>query len=144
VGEYPRDARSVQDLLWVMGGDLMRMKKVLIVDDEADIRKLITSRLEAEKRFDCQDAKDGEAALKMIKMNKPDLIICDVRMPKVGGFELVGNLKKNAETRKIPVIFLTAYGSELKKTGYLATNGVSVIKGKEDIDQIVDIVNRIV
>lgn len=86
-------------------------QKILIADDERDIIDFLKYNLEKEG-FDVLSAKNGVEAVAQAKKN-PHLILLDVMMPEMDGLEVVRVLKKNASTAKIPVIFLTARGSEL-------------------------------
>jgi len=86
-------------------------QKILIADDERDIIDFLKYNLEKEG-FDVLTAKNGIEAVAQAKKN-PSLILLDVMMPEMDGLEAVRTLKKNSTTAKIPVIFLTARGSEV-------------------------------
>jgi two-component system alkaline phosphatase synthesis response regulator PhoP len=86
-------------------------QKILIADDERDIIDFLKYNLEKEG-FDVLTAKNGIEAVAQAKKN-PILILLDVMMPEMDGLDVVRTLKKNAATAKIPVIFLTARGSEV-------------------------------
>ncbi|MDQ3194240.1 MAG: response regulator transcription factor [Bacteroidota bacterium] len=88
-------------------------KKVLVVDDEKDIVDILKYNLERENEFEVYTAKDGKDALELIEHVTPDLILLDIMMPEVNGFEVCKQLKNNPETAKIPVIFLTAKENEI-------------------------------
>lgn len=81
--------------------------KILIVDDEPTNRKLIRLVLSNE-RYDIAEAPDGSAALEQIKANLPDLILLDVMMPELNGWEVTKILKNNPETMHIPIVLVTA------------------------------------
>ena len=81
--------------------------KLLIVDDEPLNRKLIKAALSHEQ-YDIAEASDGFAALEQIKANPPDLILLDVMMPRLDGWEVTKILKNNPETMYIPIILITA------------------------------------
>lgn len=81
--------------------------KILIIDDNDDIRNFLVEKLSP--YFEIQTAADGDSGLKLCKDSDPNLIICDVMMPGMNGFELTKSLKDNFETCHIPVILLTAY-----------------------------------
>ena len=87
-------------------------KKILIVDDEKDILDLLEFNLEAEG-YKTYKAKDGDEALQKAESKKPDLILLDIMLPKKDGFEVLRELRVNAKTSDIPVIFLTAKDSEI-------------------------------
>jgi two-component system alkaline phosphatase synthesis response regulator PhoP len=87
------------------------MAKILIVDDEPSIRFLITATLEDEG-YQLFEAVDGLEAAALIKSVQPDLIILDVMMPGLTGYELCAQLKQDPATQKIIVILVTAKGQE--------------------------------
>ncbi len=101
-------------------------KKVLLVDDEAPLRSLLKSLLEM-NGFTCLEAEDGKKGLDEARKHTPDLILLDVNMPKMNGFEVLKNLKKEKKTMNIPVIMLTtrdtqddmAQGMELYADKYI-------------------------
>jgi CheY-like chemotaxis protein len=82
-------------------------KKVLVVDDEPHVRILLKSRLEA-NGYSVTTAYGGQQALEKIKEEKPDLILLDIVMPDLNGYEVAKQLKADPETAKIPIIIFTA------------------------------------
>jgi CheY-like chemotaxis protein len=82
------------------------LPRILIVDDNADMRLLLKENLR--HAFRIEEAKDGEEAIIIAKETQPELIISDVMMPAMYGFELCENLKNDIETSHIPLILLTA------------------------------------
>ncbi|UCC67718.1 MAG: response regulator [Armatimonadota bacterium] len=82
-------------------------RKVLAVDDERHIVRLIQVNLER-AGYQVATAFDGPEALKKVEAERPDLIVLDVMMPKMDGFEVLKRLQANPETREIPVVMLTA------------------------------------
>lgn len=89
----------------------MRHPLVLVAEDERDIRELIVIALELEG-FNVVEVPNGEEAVKKAKEIKPDLILMDVRMPKMTGYEACKALKAEEATKEIPVVFLSAKGQE--------------------------------
>jgi len=81
--------------------------KILIVDDDLDAVELLTKRFRAEG-YSTSEAYDGGQALQKVKEYKPDLIILDIMMPKVDGYEVSKSLKNYDETKHIPIIMLSA------------------------------------
>lgn len=82
------------------------MKKILFIEDEQAIQKTLGDFLQ-QAGYKTINALDGEIGLRMAKAEKPDLILLDLILPKMLGFEVLKNLKKDPETKKIPVIILT-------------------------------------
>ena len=82
-------------------------KKILACDDEKNIVKLIQVNLER-AGFQVITAFDGKEALHKVLHEHPDLVVLDVMMPYMDGFEVLQNLRRHAQTRDIPVIMLTA------------------------------------
>jgi two-component system alkaline phosphatase synthesis response regulator PhoP len=82
-------------------------RKIMAVDDERHIVRLIQVNLER-SGYQVITAFDGPDALRKVESDKPDLIVLDVMMPKMDGFEVLKRLQANPETRDIPIIMLTA------------------------------------
>ncbi|MGE5681291.1 MAG: response regulator transcription factor, partial [Bacillota bacterium] len=93
--------------------------KILLVDDEPDIVEFLQYNLEQEG-FEVMTAFDGEEALLKAK-TEPDLIILDVMMPKMNGYEVCRRIRDNKNLAHIPVIFLTARSTELDEIKGLET-----------------------
>lgn len=83
------------------------LEKILIVDDDQLMRKLLGYIIK-KAGYKVSLADDGSKALKIVKKEKPDLIISDVEMPKLGGLELCQKLKENFDTKLIPIILITS------------------------------------
>ncbi|HBV98971.1 MAG: transcriptional regulator [Peptococcaceae bacterium BICA1-7] len=90
------------------------MHRILVVDDELNILELIRYNLEKDG-FIVLTASDGNTALEMAKREKPDLILLDVMLPGVDGLSACRLLRQNEDTRKIPIIMISARGEELDK-----------------------------
>ena len=86
------------------------MKKILLIDDEVDILEFLKYNLEQDN-FEVLVSNNGKDALKKIEQN-PDLIVLDIMMPEMDGFELYHQIKKNKVYQDIPIIFLTAKSGE--------------------------------
>lgn len=87
------------------------MTKILIAEDDKDIRDLVVLTLQFHG-FDVVSAEDGAAAVEKAKAANFDIILMDVRMPRMTGYEACRRLKEMEHTRNIPVIFLSAKGQE--------------------------------
>lgn len=84
--------------------------RVLVVDDDPAIRRILSQTLELED-YEVTGAADGEEALEMISGEMPDVVILDVMMPRMHGFDVLRQIRHNPETRDLPVILLTAKSS---------------------------------
>lgn len=117
------------------------MKTILFIEDESDLQKTFGDILKQEG-YKMVSALDGEAGLKLAKAQKPDLILLDIILPKVHGFEVLKKLKEDSETKDIPIIVLTNLESRsdaekalelgattyLVKTSYTLEEVISKIK----------------
>jgi len=82
-------------------------RKILAVDDERAIARLVEVNL-VRQGYEVTLAYDGLEAIEKIRLERPDLIVCDVMMPRMDGFEVLRHLKADPATRDIPIIMLTA------------------------------------
>lgn len=85
-------------------------KRILLADDQEGLRRLVTVTLGPDE-FEILHASDGEQALHVARTQRPHLILLDVAMPKLDGFQVLQQLKADQATASIPVIMLTAAGS---------------------------------
>ncbi|MCB0399843.1 MAG: response regulator [Winogradskyella sp.] len=83
------------------------MTKVLLIEDDKVLRENTAELLEL-SNFEVITAPNGELGLKSININLPDIIICDIMMPKIDGYEVLNEVSKNNKTKYIPFIFLSA------------------------------------
>jgi CheY-like chemotaxis protein len=88
------------------------MIKILIAEDERDIRELIAFSLQGLGGFNVVLASNGVEAVERATAEIPDLILMDVRMPRMTGYDACKKLKENDSTKSIPVIFLSAKGQD--------------------------------
>jgi CheY-like chemotaxis protein len=100
-------------------------RKILIVDDEPSVRRLVGTMLK--KKFLVLEAEDGSQAIDIACIEKPDLILMDIMMPKMDGYTSCYTLKQEPATRSIPIIMLTAidlklnlkFSQEIGADGYI-------------------------
>lgn len=85
----------------------MRQKKIIIVDDEKQLVSLVRLHMET-AGYEVLSAKDGEEAMDVIKKEKPDLVILDLMIPKIDGWEVCKRIREGIEFKNTPVIILTA------------------------------------
>jgi len=87
-------------------------KKILIIEDDIFLLKVIKKKLLKEK-YTVIEAKDGEQGIKSIKDEKPDLVLLDLVLPGMDGFEVLTKIKKDQELSKIPIIILSTKAKKI-------------------------------
>lgn len=94
-------------------------KRILLVDDEAPITRMMRRNLESTGRFEVLDVNDPTQALQLARQFKPDLALFDVMMPEKDGGELAADFKDDPALSRVPIVFLTAIVSrnEVNPTG---------------------------
>src|SRR3989344_3469619 len=118
------------------------MKTILFIEDESAIQKTFGEIFQQEG-YETISALDGEIGLRLAKMKKPDLILLDLILPKMNGFEVLKKLKEEEETKNIPVIVLTNLEGmedidkalELGATTYL-------VKAQYSLDEVVEKIKK--
>lgn len=112
---------------------------ILVVDDNANDRRLIRRLLRAYKNYRVFEAKDGAEALKLVADQPPDLIVTDLTMPEMDGFTLLERLKAQAETARIPVVVISAKALNAPDRDLLERFSESVwTKGDYETRELVD------
>ena len=113
-------------------------KKILLIEDEELMIDLLQRRLTKEG-YEISVARDGEEGLKVMREKGPDLVLLDIIMPKMGGFEVMEEMGKNNELKKIPVIIVSNSGQpvELDKAQKLGAKDW-LIKTEFDPQEVVD------
>ncbi|BCB08076.1 MULTISPECIES: response regulator transcription factor [Halomonadaceae] len=95
------------------------MAKVLVVDDEPNIVLSLEFLME-QAGFQVVTAYDGEAALERINDSAPDLLLLDISLPGISGFDVLEHLRRSEATAQLPVIMLTAHGRDIEREKGLA------------------------
>ncbi|KAA0014533.1 response regulator [Billgrantia pellis] len=95
------------------------MAKVLVVDDEPNI-VLSLEFLMQQAGFDVETAEDGESALAQIEVAPPDLILLDISLPGISGFDVLDQLRQHPRYTRLPIVMLTAHGREVEREKGLA------------------------
>lgn len=119
------------------------MKKILFIEDESALQKTFAEIL-TQEGYEIISALDGEVGLQMAKSQKPDLILLDLVLPRLHGFEVLKELKTSPETRDIPIIVLTNLEGigdidkaiELGATTYL-------IKAQYTLEEVVEKIKKV-
>ena len=115
---------------------------ILIAEDERDIRELIVFTLQI-SGFNVIEVPNGEEAVKKATEKKPDLILMDVRMPRMTGYEACKALKDQDSTKDIPVVFLSAKGQEAEISAGLELGAVEYFLKPFAPDELAEQVNKI-
>lgn len=102
----------------------MGKRYILVVDDDPDFVETVCMMLES-KGYEVGKAYDGIEGEDSIKKRRPDLLVLDVMMPRKNGYVLCSELKRNKETKDIPVILLTAVGEAVPTTTYSHADGMA-------------------
>ncbi len=115
---------------------------ILVAEDEKDIRDLIVFTLQI-SGFEVVDVPNGAEAVKKAPEVKPDLILMDVRMPKMTGYEACAALKAQDSTKDIPVVFLSAKGQETEISTGLEAGAEAYILKPFAPDELTQRVNEV-
>ncbi|PSB04014.1 ATP-binding response regulator [Merismopedia glauca] len=108
---------------------------ILIVDDTPENLHLLSAML-TEQGYDVRSVKTGSAALMGVQAQPPDLILLDITMPEMNGYEVCENLKSNADTREIPVIFISALNEVFDKVKAFTVGGVDYITKPFQVEEV--------
>ena len=112
--------------------------KVLMIDDEKDLCIMTKENLEAKADFDVVTTSDAQNAMNLIAEEKPDVILLDIVMPAVKGPEIIAGLKKNAETKKIPIIVVSGKGEMVfnkRKDEFKWVPNSDIVKNRGDVPE---------
>lgn len=119
------------------------MSKVLLIEDEESLRNLYTKILNA-KNYTVEAAADGEEALSVLKIFRPDVIVLDIVMPNYNGVEFLKILKNDSDLKSIPVVMLTALSEMRKITECLDMGAVGYITKDSTVEEIVQRLNFLI
>lgn len=108
---------------------------ILIVDDTAENLRVLATAL-SNQGYDVRGVINGEMALRAAQADPPNLILLDIRMPDLDGYEVCRRLKASAQTQAIPVIFLSALGDSLDKVQAFAVGGVDYITKPFQLEEV--------
>jgi CheY-like chemotaxis protein len=121
---------------------MVNKNKILIIEDEEILLNLLQKKL-SQEGYEVSVAKDGKEGLEVMKKVKPDLVLLDIVMPKMGGFEVMEKMFKNEELKKIPVIIISNSGQpvELDKAKKLGAKDC-LIKTEIDSQEVIKKVKK--
>ena len=114
------------------------MNHLLVVEDEEFLMRALKDNLEAEG-YTVDTAADGEEAMERVKKHRPDLILCDLLMPKKDGFYVLEEVKKNPEWKLVPIIVLSNLGgdAEIKRALEMGASDYFV-KSQHPIEEVIE------
>ncbi len=116
-------------------------KKILVVEDNPDALEMLSFILTGEG-FSVITAEDGLQALDLVKTHQPDLIVTDVNLPNFDGIELINRLRKEFHSSTLPIVVLSAVGSEILSDAVNAgANGV--IQKPMQIDSLLTLIKQV-
>lgn len=119
------------------------MSKIMVVEDDAALREIYSIRITAEG-YDVVSAGDGEEALAVAVREKPDLILSDVMMPKISGFDMLDILRSTPETANIKVIMMTALSADdQRERGERLGADRYLVKSQVGIEDVVNAIHEI-
>ena len=120
-----------------------KKRKILLIEDDSFLLSMYTTKFELEN-FQVVTAEDGEKGLKMVMKEAPDIILLDIILPKMSGFEVLKKIKSDEKLRKIPVILLTnlSQKSDIEKGLSLNVNDY-IIKAHFTPGEVVDKVKKV-
>lgn len=119
------------------------MTKIMLVEDDKSLREIYSIRLVAEG-YEIVSASDGEEALAMAVKERPDLILSDVMMPKISGFDMLDILRSTPETKDIKVIMMTALSSEdQRQRGESLGADRYLVKSQVGIEDVINVVHEV-
>ncbi len=118
-------------------------KRVLVVDDEPSILKIIATQLRV-SGYDVMVAMDGASALARIMESPPDLMILDVMLPKMNGYEVCTAVKQNPQLRHTPIIMFTALRGEQDYWKAMSCGADAYLTKPYSVDDLQQIVNRLI
>ncbi|MBE0506085.1 MAG: response regulator [Marinospirillum sp.] len=113
------------------------MARVLVVDDEPNI-VLSLEFLMQQAGFEVSTAQDGETALELVDKTPPDLLLLDISLPGISGFEVLEALRAQEAFRKLPIVMLTAHGREVEREKGLALGADDYITKPFSTRQLVE------
>ncbi len=117
-------------------------KKILIIDDETSITKLLKFALERSPRYAVQCENDGKKALEVTRALMPDVILLDVNMPEMSGGEIAAAMQEDASLKRIPVVYLTGMVSQEEAKSGLTIGGRPAIAKPVDLERLVECLEK--
>lgn len=141
ISTVPENAKNAESLIENLHLEVGRRRNLLVVDDHPQIYEILKARIKSDQ-IHLIAAENGEAALERIKEKVPDLIVLDIMMPKMNGYELLGRLTSNKKFAYIPIIILSAKSTSDIKKEYMQMGDIPVFEKTGDFTKLVDMINE--
>lgn len=122
---------------------MIRKKKILIIDDEEDFSHFLKLNLENTGRFKVFTALDGQSGVKATQRKKPDVVLLDIMMPGMDGFEVLEKIKGSVKTYEIPVIMLTALDNEECRSEARGSFAGEYLVKPVSLDRLISTIDRV-
>lgn len=119
------------------------MSKVLVVDDVASQQDLICRTLQ-DAGYGVSRANDGDEVMKHVEQDKPNLIVLDIIMERMNGFEVLRELRENEKTKRIPVVVCSTKNTDFDKSWSMDLGADAYVTKPIDASQLVSIVQRLI
>jgi len=137
----PFDQKKKTDTVTPVSEDQFKGKTILIVEDSSTTRMVVSTTL-SKKGYRVMEAGDGLEALSKLNQKQPDLILLDIILPKMNGYQILGAIKKQSELKKIPVIMLSAKDKFLDKVKGKVSGADDYLTKPFDPSELVEIINK--
>jgi CheY-like chemotaxis protein len=118
----------------------MRKSRILIVDDEAGLLRLLTLNLERTDRYEVQTVEDATQALEEVVKFKPDLVILDWIMPEITGGDVAQQIRADSRVGYIPILFFSAF--LMKRDGYAEIAGFPAVAKPIGLNELVEAIDE--
>jgi len=122
---------------------MMRRRKILVVDDEKGVRDIIKLALDATGEFEVRTAHSGMDGIYSARVHKPDIIILDICMPGMNGFEVLKRLKEDENTVSIPVIIYSGLADDESKCIAMELYNEAYLTKPFDMFEMIDMVRTV-
>jgi DNA-binding response OmpR family regulator len=129
---------QIKKIYWIIDTGEIIMTKIMIVEDDPTLRDIYTTRFSAEG-YEVVSASDGEAALTTAVKEQPTLILLDIMMPKISGFDVLDILRATPETKDTKIIVMSALSqtADIEKGKNLGANAY-LVKSQVTLSEVVD------
>ena len=118
-------------------------KKILVVEDTIDLRNNIIEVLTMEG-YEVSGAVNGKEGLTLLKKMKPDLIITDLLMPKINGFDLIKQVRENTKWKNVPILVFSAMPAQENGEKILELGANAYLKKPSTLEVLVEVVNKLI